>query len=269
MAKGLSLHIGLNSIDSKHYNGWSGKLRACEKDATDMEAIAAAQQFETRILLGKMASRENVINHIKDVAQQLEPGDIFFISYSGHGAQLPDLNGDEPDGLDEIWCLYNGGMLDDELDELWTLFKSDVRILVISDSCHSGTIVKSVDNVVYSKHHPRFMDFQKTLATYLKNKDFYDGLLQKHKDIISTEIELEASIILISGCQDNQYSFDGVANGAFTAALKRTWRGGQFEGSYRSFHRKILNILPAYQSPNFLTYGKVNKEFENQRPFTI
>jgi hypothetical protein len=39
-AKGVSLHIGLNSVDPAAYNNWSGELIACENDAHSMEAIA-------------------------------------------------------------------------------------------------------------------------------------------------------------------------------------------------------------------------------------
>ena len=40
--RGLSLHIGLNSVNPKHYAGWSGDLMACEFDAEDMAALATA-----------------------------------------------------------------------------------------------------------------------------------------------------------------------------------------------------------------------------------
>jgi hypothetical protein len=36
------------------------------------------------------------------VAAELLPGDIFLLTYSGHGGQLPDLNNDEPDNIDEL-----------------------------------------------------------------------------------------------------------------------------------------------------------------------
>ena len=268
MAKGISLNIGLNNIDSNHYD-WNEELKSCEYDANDMMSIAASQQFETNILLGQKATRENVISHLKEASKRLESGDIFLLSYSGHGAQLPDKNGDEPDGQDETWCLYNGQMLDDELDELWTLFKSDVRIVVVSDSCHSGTILRAKSNSNYGEFTPKFLSSQKSMNTYLKNKDFYDEILLKQKDISKIEKMTQASIILISGCQENQFSFDGPKNGVFTSVLKKVWNNGKFEGSYRTLHRRILSRLPEYQSPNFLTYGKVNKEFERQRPFTI
>lgn len=40
MPKGFYLHVGLNSVDPKHYSGWSGNLTTCEADAEDVELIA-------------------------------------------------------------------------------------------------------------------------------------------------------------------------------------------------------------------------------------
>jgi hypothetical protein len=39
MARGVSLHIGLNRVDPAHYDGWDGTLNACEFDANAMRAI--------------------------------------------------------------------------------------------------------------------------------------------------------------------------------------------------------------------------------------
>ena len=43
-AKALSLHLGLNAVDPVHYGGWSGELAACERDATDMAALAKVRR---------------------------------------------------------------------------------------------------------------------------------------------------------------------------------------------------------------------------------
>jgi hypothetical protein len=43
MKKGISLHIGLNSVDPNHYSGWNGKLSAAENDANDILLIATSQ----------------------------------------------------------------------------------------------------------------------------------------------------------------------------------------------------------------------------------
>ncbi|MEH6887688.1 caspase family protein, partial [Priestia megaterium] len=140
MPKGFSLHIGLNSVDPQHYGGWDGKLGACEADAEDMELIAKSLHYNNvSTLLTAKATINNVINEIKKAATSLESGDIFFLSYSGHGGSVPDQDKDEDDGKDETWCLYDGQLPDDQLFSLWHLFREDVRIIVLSDSCHSGT----------------------------------------------------------------------------------------------------------------------------------
>ena len=47
MARGVSIHLGLNTVDPSHYDGWDGALTACEFDANDMESIAGSRGFTT------------------------------------------------------------------------------------------------------------------------------------------------------------------------------------------------------------------------------
>jgi hypothetical protein len=75
MAKGLSVHIGLNSVDPNHYNGWDGRLQACEYDAEDMKKVAEAKGFDATILRSKEATAERVSDAIKGAADELESGD--------------------------------------------------------------------------------------------------------------------------------------------------------------------------------------------------
>jgi len=82
-------------------------------------------------------------------------------------------------------------------------------------------------------------------------------------------VKVGASVLLISGCQDNQTSMDGEKNGAFTGTLKKVWNGGKFTGDYRKFRDKIVSLLPATQTPNYYFVGAANSAFEKQKPFTI
>jgi hypothetical protein len=278
--KGLSLHIGLNSVDPNHYAGWSGDLIACEADAEDMSAIAVEQGFSSTLLRTGEATRDAVIAHIRNVAETLNSGDIFFVSYSGHGGQLPDLSGDEYDLQDETWCLYDGELLDDELRLWWGEFAAGVRVLVLSDSCHSGTVIKAA----YYRGAPRtamraaeplaegaqpgyrYMPPEVAMRTYRQNRDFYDDVATT---LPEEPLPVEASVRLISGCQDNQFSMDGVFNGLFTGTLLRVWSGGRFTGNYLGFHRQILDRMPPDQSPNHFFIGTFNKDYDEQKPFTI
>jgi hypothetical protein len=60
MAKGISLHIGLNSVDPAHYGGWNGQLAGCENDANDMADIASSSNFDVKKLLTKDDTVDNV-----------------------------------------------------------------------------------------------------------------------------------------------------------------------------------------------------------------
>ncbi len=114
-SQGRSLHIGLNGVSGDAYSGWSGPLAACEFDANDMAAIAKSKDMKSTVLLTKKATRANVLAGLRGAAKSLKSGDLFFMTYSGHGGQMPDVNGDEPDKKDETWCLFDGQLIDDEL----------------------------------------------------------------------------------------------------------------------------------------------------------
>jgi hypothetical protein len=80
---------------------------------------------------------------------------------------------------------------------------------------------------------------------------------------------VKASVLLVSGCMDNQTSRDGARNGLFTGTLKEVWNGGKFNGNYRKLRDTIVSKMPSDQTPNYYFVGAANAKFEAQRPWTI
>ena len=278
LKKGISIHIGMEYIDPEHYNGSDGALRTCGKDCLDMQELAESQNFEsTTVLMNESATRDAVTKAIADTAEKLEAGDMLFISYSGHGSSIPDESADEDDGKDESWCLFDGFLLDDELYALWTKFKEDVRIIIVSDSCHSGTITKvlpgeDVNSVIISKHFPD----EEAKKVYLAHKGFY--LKVKALAVESKDKEVKASVKLIAGCQDieSSYVLPNDENSLLTRELNRVWDAGQFVGTTPEFFEKIKKGVKSiaydnriYQEPNLYDVGKKNEQFDTQKPFGI
>lgn len=277
MSKGISIHIGLEYIDAEHY-GSDGALRTCGKDCLDMKEIAEAQNFESStVLLNEEGTRDAVTQAIADASEKLVAGDMLFISYSGHGGSVPDESGDEDDGKDESWCLFDGFLLDDELYALWTRFAEGVRIMVVSDSCHSGTVTKSEpgvdpDTIIVSKYFPD----KQAERVYIEHKSFY--LKIKAEAVESKEKEVKASIKLIAGCQDDESSYvlPTDANSLLTRELNRVWDVGQFVGTTVEFFEQVKSGVVGiatenkiYQKPNLFDVGKVNESFNTQKPFGI
>jgi metacaspase-1 len=276
MATALSLHIGLNEVNPDHYDGWDGKLVACEFDANDMEALAESQGYTTKKLLTKEAAADSVSQAVADAGSELEDNGILFLTYSGHGGQVPDGNSEEEDRMDETWVLYDRQLVDDELYTLWSQFKPGTRIVVLSDSCHSGSVVRALPDIIQPQALARngggppamkAMPEELEKKVYERNRELYDTV-QKSTTAYD-QSEIGATVLLISGCQDNQTSADGERNGLFTQTLKSVWDEGQFKGNYRGFWKKIVKDMPLYQSPNFFTAGQPQPSFLRQRPFKV
>jgi hypothetical protein len=267
----------LNRVDPNHYqdangNPWDGALQGCENDARDMLAIARKRGFKSQLLLNEHASAQAVADAIKQAAQQLKKGDILLLTYSGHGGQVPDRNKEEKDQLDETWCLYDRQLIDDELYALWARFAKGVRILMLSDSCHSGTVSRDpmFPTILASANvRARLLPADVQARTYKAHKKEYDQIQKDNPAGDKAAAKLGATVVLLSGCQDNQFSSDGDQNGLFTATLLKVWNKGRFKSSLTRFHRNIKQQMPLWQSPNYFVVGSSNPAFESQRPFSI
>ncbi len=290
--KALSLHIGLNAVSPAAYGGWSGDLAACEFDAKDMAAIAKSQGMKSTVLLTKKGTRAQTLAAIQKAAKQLKKGDLFFLTYSGHGGQVPDVTGEETDKQDETWCLYDGQLIDDELYFELSRFAAGVRILVLSDSCHSGTVTRAVPRPtdgVAATGRSKMMPPAVAVRTYREHQQFYDRLqrdvakaagkaavdpdsvlaqLATSPRLTAIAKKFNASVILISGCQDNQTSMDGEHNGAFTEQLLKVWNHAAYQGNYAKFHAAVKAGLPSSQTPNLFTLG-ASAKFLQQQPFRV
>jgi metacaspase-1 len=163
---------------------------------------------------------------------------------------------------------------------------------MLSDSCHSGSVARNImarSGISFEELHRaarganealvpggaslagfdriRLAPPDKTLAAYMANESMYRSLQTAASG--AEQGPCAAGVILISGCQDNEFSYDGSANGLFTQTLKHVWNNGAFDGDYGSFHRTIKQYLAGRQSPNFFRVGQATIDFRQQKPFTI
>ncbi len=162
MPRGVSIHIGLDTLDESHYKV-DGQLLfepldGCVKDAILMQEIASSQNFETELFITDTNTlipgahtapnelkAEFIFDRIRSHAKTLGENDIFLITFAGHGSQVTNFNDDpENEGFDQTWCMHNRMVIDDELAQLWSRFAPGVRILFISDSCHGGSSFASI-----------------------------------------------------------------------------------------------------------------------------
>jgi hypothetical protein len=74
----------------------------------------------------------------KTIAQTKLEESVVYFHYSGHGYQVPDDNGDEVDGMDEIFLGHQ--MRDDYIwDNLVAKLPANAKLVGTMDACHSGS----------------------------------------------------------------------------------------------------------------------------------
>ena len=103
------------------------------------------------VLTDEAATRDGMLAALEQLAKVAGPNDTVYFHYSGHGSQVDDLNGDEPDDhLDETLVPQDGrtpgirDITDDELDAIFARMAAKNAFIVL-DSCHSGTATRSLD----------------------------------------------------------------------------------------------------------------------------
>lgn len=287
MAKGISIHVGLNIIDPKHY-GTNGKLPHCVNDATEMKKLASREGYKVmNLLTDANATSTNILIALSKASDMLEAGDKLLFTYSGHGSFFPDLNGDEEDDkYDEAWVLYDRMMIDDELYFALSKFRRGVRILLVSDSCHSGTVAKplimSNGGIEFTGNRKLDIPDRKALAEILKSEATM--LYKRHKAMYDPHIKfipspktvtIRASVILLAASQDNQLSMGLSRSGSklslFTDELLTVYEKQKRGMNYKKFVEEIKKRIPAKycQTPNFFETGERNEKFLSQRPFAI
>jgi hypothetical protein len=235
-----ALTLGINQ-----YIDPSANLSGCVNDANDWAALLRWKGYQVTTLLDSDVTRENVLEALRENVSRLGYRDRFIFQYSGHGSWVPDRNGDEIDGRDEVLVMQDFDFVHD--DDLYPIFAGrsfGSRVVTLSDSCHSGSVTR------FS------MESTNTSDTRFLNPAYLDV---PGNDVITGADRPRASVLgsngglLISGCKDDEYSYDAWfgnhnrPNGAFTRAAIDSHQDGI---SYKDWHSRIHLPTEDYpQSP--------------------
>lgn len=243
-----ALCIGIND-----YPGTGSDLSGCVNDANDWAAELANRGYQVSRMLDKQATHQAMGEAIGGMIREARRGDTLVITYSGHGTWVPDSSGDETDGRDEGLCPWDigsvGPLLDDDIRTLFSQRAAGVRILLISDSCHSGTVTKGDDSDLDAGvARARFLP----LESWMPAGELPPATSQPPR--LVSGLRRSGGDLLLAGCQDTEYSWDtsfaGRPNGAFTYYALKTLRDKK-PATYAAWFTAIRSYLPSNRLPQF------------------
>lgn len=223
--------IGIN------YSNTANALTKCIEDAYKMKNIAISKGYTVKMLVDEPGqlypTKANILaqlDAIPDTTTKL------FISYSGHGTQTIDTNGEENDYKDEVVvCLppdnvfsaVRDYLVDDEIAQIFKMKFSnrDMDIFLFFDCCHSGTMSDL-----------RYEYRQGAAAPVIADTG------------LTTNSSFLPRILSISASQDDQVASEVSTGGVFTTAFKTAVQ------SYPKL--TIDNLLTVMNSSNITQYGQ-------------
>lgn len=195
------------------------KLDGCINDAKNIESTLRAKFgfSQVKSLIEEAATRTAILDAIAaevSVAATQRVNELWF-SFSGHGSQVRDTTGDEDDGYDETFISYDGGAItDDVIHALLARVPATTRVVVVFDSCHSGTMADL--KYTYVAGTKTATESQKARA-------------------------MSAHVVQISGCRDDQLSSDAFIDRQFTGALTSALLATLAEHDYDVTFFKLLS----------------------------
>jgi hypothetical protein len=254
-----ALCIGIND-----YPGSGSDLSGCVNDANDWAAELSNRGFAVTTLLDGQAIMAAMTQAISGMIAAAQRGDTLVITYSGHGTWVPDSSGDEPDGRDEGLCPHDigrvGPLLDDEIRAMFAQRADGVRIILISDSCHSGSVSKGDDSDLDAgAARARFLP----LEAWMPAAEL--PLARARPATVVSGLRRTGGDLLLAGCLDTEYSWDtsfrGRPNGAFTYYALKTLRDKK-PATYTAWYTMIRGYLPSNrlpQTPQILGSGSAQR----------
>jgi metacaspase-1 len=191
--------IGIN------YMGSSAQLNGCQNDSDNFLKLVRMRlgvhgMLWTRQMKDSLPSssnlypsRANIERVMKEAVAECRRNTRvthLFVHFSGHGGQVHDVSGDEEDGMDETWMpvdFESAGEITDDwlLDHCIKPIPQRIAAFWLMDCCHSG-----------SQLDLRYSIEPNTLGTRVTRR------------IINRHCPQLPRAVLISGCQDHNYSYD-------------------------------------------------------------
>ncbi|EIW85876.1 hypothetical protein CONPUDRAFT_78523 [Coniophora puteana RWD-64-598 SS2] len=224
-----ALLIGINYIGQKR------ELKGCINDVRKIREFLIKhwgyQPNDIVLLMDdtthprRMPTKKNMLDGMKWLVKGARPHDSLFFHYSGHGGQVPDKDGDEIDGLDEVIYPVDyktaGIIVDDEMHKI--MVKSlppQCRLTAIFDSCHSGTAL----DLPYVYHHDGRLRGNQVTPAWREYKSS------------------SADVISFTGCRDDQTSADTNQGGDAVGAMSWAFRESLSKNKDQSYQSLLMSI---------------------------
>jgi metacaspase-1 len=257
-----ALCVGVNK-----YRRADLELRGCVNDATAWASLLVEHydfaRPDVKVVTDAKATKDNVLAGLKDLLARSAKGDVLVFTNSSHGTYVADTDGDES-LYDEAICPYDCEtdlIVDDELRVLFAAIPKGVRMTVISDSCHSGSVTREPPLVTPDRRVKRYVD-----PIALGRRGLRDvrqhARPRRERDVPETDM----NELLLSGCRADQYSYDARFGRRFHGAMTQTALATIAAAGHKiTWNQLHGQLVPALRAANYDQEPQLEGRTTNKR----
>lgn len=259
----VALFIGINDYPDPE----TSSLRGCVNDAIRMRELFRDRfGFDrTMLITDDKATRAGIGEAFELFLAQVEKATEAstgrvdaLIYFAGHGSQVKDQNDDEDDDdYDETWVSHNSSLgtgandiRDDELSAVAARVTSlGAQLLIISDSCHSGSIHRG-QSLALDRSVKRATDVDGPTDTLVRGLETPASGSGPADGATPAGFGADLSgldVVMYSACRDFELAWEGLdengnRSGRFTASMHKVLRDiGRT--TYSELHRRVVNEM--------------------------
>ncbi|MBP2230044.1 hypothetical protein J2847_003347 [Azospirillum agricola] len=193
------------------------------------------------------------------LAANAGPDDLVLIYFSGHGSTVPDDDGDEEDGLDEVFIPFDVEgkaypteqdiVRDDRFAEMVGRIRTN-RVVSVLDTCHSGGLRKS-----FTVTGARTKFLTKGILGTTPPRAPAGGASARRKDlpggVDGTSLGVpDVKGLVVAAAREDQYALEGADGSLFTLAwLEAMARGGTLRSAFQSAAQETERTSRGQQNP--------------------
>ena len=245
-------------------------------------------------------TRDNIISGLRELAEKTTAKDFVFLYFAGHGSRQPARAGDteEEDNLDEIFLPEDVGtwsdeigaveraITDNEINTLITAIRANGTFVWANfDSCHSGTMLRSVNRIKWRKVDPNALGIPAAAPARAKLPSELSPIKVPASGVVSVKSSKPGGFVAFYAAQSHELapelkmppnSSTPKSHGLFTYQLAQAMMSGAGL-SYRQLGQTILQnyvlqgmraTTPLFEGTHLdaLMFGRTNQGSNHQWP---
>ena len=218
-----ALCVGVNNYENDRQN----KLNGCVPDAEDVLSACTNDvkgmwsPKNCYCLCDSEATRTDVRSRFQSIASAAKSGDMVLYYHSSHGG-------------DDCICLYDAEYYANQFAEDLMRFATGVRVVVVLDTCHSGSMFKGDDEADESGP----WDFAASVQAHMAEMQ---AVLTKGAKSAAAS---GPSVGWVTACDDDQTSLEVNKRGKFTKPFVAAWKDDATDANgdgYNDF-KEMFNV---------------------------